>query len=239
MTDTLHVRRFDVRYRVAEDDAVVRARLDALLARVLEHDLEPALVERGLPVGEEICVRDVHAPARVRLTTGAAAAGVLSAAIADAIAAAIARGGADVVRYRSRRAALADIALSVAAGRVERVWAWRRIGLWRGGDAPAPRDAAAELAAALAVEPKSVVAVLARVARAGALPRLVELIADAEWGRLARAALAAAGAPAGIAAAGAGAVRVDADAATAGAAATAMRVARDSAIAAAARSGES
>ena len=71
MTDTLHVRRFDVRYRVDKDDAVVRARLDALLARVLEHDLEPALVERGLPVGEEICVRDVHAPARVRLTTGA------------------------------------------------------------------------------------------------------------------------------------------------------------------------
>jgi hypothetical protein len=199
MTETLHVRRLHLRYHLAEDDAVGRRRLDALVARVLDEELEPALLRRGVPVGEEVCVRAVHAPARVRLAAGNGAAEAWSEAIADAIAAAVARGGDGVVRYRSRRAALADVAVSVASGRLERIWAWRRLGLWRGGDAPDPRGAAAELISALVAEPESIVAVLAEAAGAGALPRLLELLAAEEWAELARAALAAAGARPGLA----------------------------------------
>jgi hypothetical protein len=204
MTDTLHMHRLHVRYRVPEDDVFMRMRLDAVLARVLDEELEPALLRRGVPVGDEVCVRALRVPARLRLAAGeAGAAEEWSDAIANAIAAAVARGGADVVRYRSRHAALADLAVSVAAGRLDRAWAWRQLGLWRGGDAPEARGAATELVAALAAEPETIVAVLAHAASCGALPCLVALVDADEWAELAHAALAAAGVSRGVLAAAA------------------------------------
>jgi len=191
----LNVSRLRVRYRVPEADASVRKRLDAVLDRVLGDALEPALVLHGVPVSEEICVRAVRAPVRLRLDDGErGAADSWSAAIADAISASVSSGGADVVRYRSHHAALADLALGVAEGRLTRVWAWRRLGIWRGPEAPDARGRGAELTFALASEPTSVVAALVHVARVGALPKLMHVVARAEWVELARAALAAGGA---------------------------------------------
>ncbi|MDX6411649.1 MAG: hypothetical protein QOE91_1165, partial [Gaiellaceae bacterium] len=188
-----------VRYRVPAADQEVRRRLDAVLDRVLDDALEAALVRRGVPVGEEICLRAVRAPVRLRLDAGeTGAADTWSAAIADAIAAAVSSGGTDVARYRSRHVALAELALGVADGRLERVWAWRQLGIWRGPDAPDARGRASELALALASEPAGIVAVLTHVARAGALPPLLRLLSPAEWLELAHAALAVAGASAGI-----------------------------------------
>jgi len=66
----LNVSRMRVRYRVPAADPNVRKRLDAVLDRVLGDALEPALVLRGVPVSEEICVRVVRAPARLRLDDG-------------------------------------------------------------------------------------------------------------------------------------------------------------------------
>ncbi len=184
-----------VRYRVPAADATVRRQLDAILDRVLGDALEPALVLRGVPVGEEICIRAVRAPARLRLDAGESdAADSWSAAIADAISASVSSSGVDVVRYRSRHAALADLALGVAEGRLARLWAWRRLGIWRGPEAPDARGRGAELTFALASEPSSVVAALVHVAREGALPELMHVVAREEWVELARAALAAAGA---------------------------------------------
>jgi hypothetical protein len=191
----LNVSRMRVRYRVPAADPNVRKRLDAVLDRVLGDALEPALVLRGVPVSEEICVRVVRAPARLRLDDGErSAADSWSAAIADAISASVSSGGADVVRYRSRHAALADLALGVAEGRLARVWAWRRLGLWHGPEAPDARGRGAELTFALMSEPESVVAALVHVARVGALPELMHIVAREEWVELARAALAAGGA---------------------------------------------
>ena len=191
----LNVSRMHVRYRVPAADPKVRKRLDAVLARVLGDALEPALVLRGVPVSEEICVRVVRAPARLHLDDGEhSAADSWSAAIADAISASVSSGGADVVRYRSRHAALADLALGVAEGRLARVWAWRRLGLWHGPEAPDARGRGAELTFALRSEPESLVAALVHVARVGALPELMHIVAREEWVELARAALAAGGA---------------------------------------------
>jgi hypothetical protein len=198
MTEILHLRRMRVRYRVDRDDPGLRRQLDAVLDRVLGEALEPALARSGVPRGEEICVRSLRVPVHVSLGAGeASAAAAWSAALADAIAAVLAGGpGPDVVRFRSRRAALADLALGVAAGRLERIWAWRQLGLWRGGDTPGDRAAAFELVTALAGEPESIVPVLAEVAVAGTLPRLVERIEPAVWVELARSAVTAAGASA-------------------------------------------
>ena len=184
----LNVSRMRVRYRVPAADPNVRKRLDAVLDRVLGDALEPALVLRGVPVSEEICVRVVRAPARLRLDDGErSAADSWSAAIADAISASVSSGGADVVRYRSRHAALADLALGVAEGRLARVWAWRRLGLWHGPEAPDARGRGAELTFALRSEPESLVAALVHVARVGALPELMHIVAREEWVELARA----------------------------------------------------
>jgi hypothetical protein len=197
MTDALHVRRLHARYQV--HDGEQRRALDGLLDRVVGEALEPALARCGVPVHEEICIRAVRAPVRLRLAAGdATAAAAWAAAIAEAIAALLAAGSPDVVRYRSRRAALADLALGVAHGRLERVWAWRRLGLWRGGDVPGDRAAGAELAAALAREPEAIAPVVAEVARAGVLGRLLVTIAPREWTLLAAHALAAAGVSAAV-----------------------------------------
>jgi hypothetical protein len=198
MSERLHLRRLNVRYRVADDDPTLRRTLDGVLHRVLDRSLEPALQRAGVPLDEEICVRALRVPVRVRLAAGeAGAADAWSEALARALAVAIADGsGPNIVRYRSRRAALADLALGVAAGRLEHAWAWRQLGLWRGGDAPGERAAATELVSALVAEPEAIVAVLAELEAAGALGALVGRLEPSAWVELARVGLAAAGTPA-------------------------------------------
>ena len=195
MTELLHLRRLRVHYRVGDDDPALRRRLDAVLERVLDEQLEPALARSGVPTDEEICVRSIHVPIRLSLDGGeAGAAAAWSAALADAIAAALAGGPSpDVVRYRSRRAALVDLVVGVSSGRLERAWAWRRLGLWQGDDAPGDRGAAVELLRALTAEPEAVVPALAATADAGTLPGLVARLEPSGWLVLARAALVAAG----------------------------------------------
>jgi hypothetical protein len=195
MTGVLDVRSMRVRYRVAADGDGLRRQLDSVLARVRESELEPALVRRGVASADLVCVRSVHASARLDLAGGeAAAAETWSAAIADAVATALGSGGATVVRYRSRRAALADLACGVAAGRLERAWAWRRLGLWSAPETADARSAAGSAVLALAAEPRSIVGVLVHVARSGLLPRLVALVEPEHWTALAQLALESAGA---------------------------------------------
>ena len=207
MSDALQVRRLHARYRLAQSDTPLRGELDALLGRVAAEALEPALARRGVPAGEEICLRAVQAPVRLPRGSDAGAVATWAEAIATAIAAQIEAGGADVVRYRSRRAGLTDFARSVAVGRLDRVWAWRRLGLWRGGDQPGTRAAAAELVAALTREPEAIAPVLAAVARGEPASQLPELIGVADWCALAARALAAARVPATVLLAAAESVR--------------------------------
>jgi hypothetical protein len=196
MTQTVHVGRMNVRYRVSRDDAEVRRRLDDLLDTVLVEGLGPALARAGVPADEEVCIRFVRAPARLRLEAGAAAAvAEWSAAIAEAIVTALTAPRRDIVRYRTRRAALVELALGIAARDYERCWAWRQLGLWHGSDPTDSVTAAAGLVRVLVAEPESVVAVLGEVARAGTLTRLAAAIDEDGWLALARAALVASGAP--------------------------------------------
>src|SRR5581483_3612131 len=163
---------------------------------------DDALARVGIAPGEEICIRSVHAPARLRLAASdTALVADWSAALADALAAAITTGEPHAVRYPSRRQALLDVALATAAGDLSRAWAWRQLGLWPDGEALDAADAAGRLAGVLAAEPHAVVAVLVALARRGALPRLIVLLGTDAWQRLARAALSAAYAPAELIAA--------------------------------------
>lgn len=194
--DTLHVTRLRARYRIPGGDPVVRARLDAALREMLDGALETALARAGVRAHDELCIRHVDAPARLRLgASDPAPAAAWSAALAGAIRATVDAGGEGVVRYGSRAQALADLLASVARGRLGRAWAWRQLGLWDAGDAPSAAGAADEAARALIANPELAVAALASAARAGALLPLAARIRPETWAGIARAALGAAGVP--------------------------------------------
>lgn len=179
--ESVRIGRLQARYRLPAAEG--RARLDRVLRRALDEALEPALAAAGISPREEVCVRALSVPARLRLAEGdpALAAG-WATAIARAVRNAVDCGAA--VRYGSTSHALVDLLESVAAGSAERAWAWRQLGLWSAGPGAEVR--------ALASRPEQVVAVLA--AAPGTLERLAPRWSAAEWGRLARAAAEAAGA---------------------------------------------
>lgn len=191
--DALHVSRLAARYRLPAGEPDARARLDRVLREILDEALDQALARAGVPAHEEVCIRAVHAPARLRLVSGdAELAAAWSVALADGIRATLDAGGPGVVRYGSRGHAMVDLLTGVAAGDLRRAWAWRQLGLWSAGDAPASALAAEEAARALVSRPESIVATIAEAARAGVLPALAARIVPAAWTALARAALSAA-----------------------------------------------
>ncbi len=192
-TPTLDVARLSARYRIPADAADERQRLDAVLGLVLGETLAPAVDGVVAPAPDElVCIRSVDAP--VRLALGRHGDRALAAAWAGAIGAAVAAclhaGGPDVVRYGSRRHALLDMALCVAAGDRSREWAWRSLALWAASHDMPERA----LVAALVDEPAAVAPVLAHVARSGRLGGLVARLTPAAWLALAAAALRASGA---------------------------------------------
>lgn len=192
MSDTIQVGRLRARYHVRGGAANAKERLDAALRRVLDEALETAVAGLGLPAGEEICLRTLHAPARLSLdATDASVAASWSVAIARALREAIAS-GRDVVRFRSRRHALLDLVRSAAHGDLARGWAWAQLELWDASVAGAARAGTA-IAGALCALPDAAPAAVAEVARRGALPALVARLSAPEWDRVARAALRAFG----------------------------------------------
>jgi hypothetical protein len=198
---TLAIDRLDVRYRLGGMDDGARRRLDGALAELLEHGLDRA-VERALGDAEAaLCIRRLSAPIALRMhRTDQSLADEWCAAIAARIAAAArtAGSGDDVLWFRSRRAALLDVARGVARGELGRAWAWRQAGLWPA--APAAADAAApaalaQLVAALLAQPDTILPVLAALARGGELAPLAARLDAAAWTALATAAVQAAGGP--------------------------------------------
>ncbi|HET6763318.1 MAG TPA: hypothetical protein VFH27_06590, partial [Longimicrobiaceae bacterium] len=198
--DRLRIAHLHARYRLAAGAPAARERLDAVLRQVLAEALEHALDRAGVPAHEEICIRHVHAPVRLRLGMGdSTLLAAWSVALADAIRRAADGRGGDVVHYGSRPHARADVLLSAAAGDLRRAWAWRQMGLWREGDSASPRTAAVEAVRALLAEPEAIVPVVRQAARAGALPALAARLDADDWAMLARTALANAGAPRSLA----------------------------------------
>ncbi len=170
------VARVRARYHVPETGA--RDRLDRLLRVGVARGLAAGKEAAGIGVDELVCVARVAVPVEVALDQpDGGIADALAAEIAARFAAALSD-GAGVVRYRSRRVALADLALRVAVGDTGRWWAWRQLGWWpqeRGPDPGADRDA---LHTALCAEPVAAVPVLAGLARRSALARLVAVLGE-------------------------------------------------------------
>jgi hypothetical protein len=197
--ENVTIKRMHMRYRLPARaaDGLLRARLTAVQSLLLDEALAAALEQAGARPEEEICVRRLRVPVRLRGVRGdAALAADWAQAIAAALTETLARDGPEqAVRYGSRMHAWIDCALGVARGDLGRAWAWRRLGLWRAAGDLAPADGAAELVRGLAFAPDAVVPVLLGLAEQGALSPLARRLDLPSWTLLAAAALDAHAAP--------------------------------------------
>ncbi|MBZ5558151.1 MAG: hypothetical protein LAO77_12830 [Acidobacteriia bacterium] len=195
---SIAIDRFKARYRTPAS-AVPRLRriTDSALTSVLPLVVNAAVDRSGIATDGYVCVRDLHATARLRLAEpDSALATHLGEAIADAIRAALRDPSAAAVHYSSRAQALIDLAASALAGDFSRRWAWMQIGLWR-TDVNVSAGAAADLVLrALTREPRDAAAVVAWLARhrPAALVSVITRATPSLWTSLARAALGATGA---------------------------------------------
>jgi hypothetical protein len=158
-------------------------RAERMLARVVRHRLDAALLAAGLPEGEW-CVRRVEVGVVIDPDRPDSAIETQwAAALVDALRRALRTGSGDVVHYRRPGDALADLVASVAVGRTERAWAWRRVGLLRPDDPP-PSSAA--VLAVLGRNPAEVLPVVVRVVREVGVAALHRLFGARGWVELAR-----------------------------------------------------
>lgn len=194
--ESLRIDRLDARYRLPPSRAAERGRLDRALRRMLDEAVDGALESAGLGKNEEVCIRDLHVPVRLRLS--AAEDQMVqdwSAALGRSLSEAVREGKTgQVVRYGSRIHALVDLGTGAATGDLRRAWAWNQLGLGPVHESSTPAAAARALAAALAWEPEAIVPVLRTLAASGQLARLLALLPEKVWTELAEQALHAAGA---------------------------------------------
>lgn len=197
---SVRIHRFHARYRLPGRRAGERRRLDAILGSALGEAMDAALAGFPLAPREELCIRHLEVPVRLRLDRPDPA---LAAAWGEALASAIRSAPAvpqtrsltagtpaiEVVRYPSREHALLEMAAQAVHGDRRRAWAWRQLDLWRAGDAVSGAEAVREWVRTLVREPAFVVPVLRWLAETRRLPALALRLEGGHWLSLATAAL--------------------------------------------------
>jgi hypothetical protein len=190
MTDLI-VDRLHARAAVADPDDGVRVR--GLLADLTTRRLDEVLSASSVPTGDWYLRRlevslDLD-PTRpdVAITRDWAR------AVTVALCTALADAGPDVVRFRGRLDAIADLVATLALARPGREWAWRAAGVLTDAD-PDPVSRPAEtVIAILARDPgRAVHALSLAVTRAG-LPAVHRLLGTSGWRQVASVVLAASG----------------------------------------------
>lgn len=193
--DALHIQRFEARYHLSREQLDMHQRLDGLLADLLPQALETVLESSGVSPHEEICLRQIHVPVRLRMSASDPV--LISAwceALAEAIRSSMDNGQSDqVVRYSSRINALADFAMGVANRCYPRAWAWNQLGLARLSIHPPDSDTLTQFMEAMMAHPQAIVPVLRILAQQNRLHTLAPRLEKTDWQRLAQAAIVAAG----------------------------------------------
>ena len=201
----------------ATTSAPEEARVRRLLAGLVERRLDAALSRRELPPGEW-CIRRVDVWADLDFDRADASleeqwADLLARAVKGALTGSSAQGGApagfggfgsvlggwresrvgEVVHYRRREDAVADLFGSLAVGSSERLWAWRQLGLLSSAD---PADPAPAILAVLRRQPTAAMPALLAALDSAGLAALHRLLTSSGWTELATIVLTAAGFPA-------------------------------------------
>lgn len=184
----LIVRRLTASARAADEPRVRR-----LLAGLADSGLDRALAGAGLPAGDW-CLRRVAVTVPMEDDRGDAwLEEQWSAALIAALRQLIGRGNGDAVHYPRPVDGVADLLAGAAAGRTEREWAWRQLGLLAAGD---PSVAAAPRAAAVAAvrrRPELALAALTGAIQRVGVEALHRLLAPGGWTEVAAAVRAAHG----------------------------------------------
>lgn len=190
MTD-LTVERLHARAAVTGPDDAARAR--GLLADLAARRLDEAMSAVPLPPGDWY-VRRLEVPLLLDpARADTAIARDWARTVADALGTALGRAGPDVVRFRGRLDATADLVAALSLGRPDREWAWRAAGVIADGDpSPASRPAGTAVAALAGDPARAVHALSLAVARAG-LPAVHRLLGASGWRQVAGIVLAASG----------------------------------------------
>lgn len=180
---TFHIGRWQNTYRTGSPLAGGRAaEWDAGLA-----ELDGERVAAGIGSDEWVLVRRLDVKSRLDAGNGQVQASqAWEQALGVSLKQALAAGGPNVVRYRDRRDAVADMVYRAAAGDGTRAWAWRRMDLlpqWSGGlTLAALREHAWSV---LAAEREGIWPLLVRLLRAesvtGAFTALVRTMPEPRW----------------------------------------------------------
>ena len=194
--DALHIQRLEARYHLTASNLSAKDRLDQLLREMLDGAVELALEHNGISPHDELCIRRLTVPVRLRLgASDQALVAQWGYSFAEHIREALERNdGVSVVHYRSRLHGLIDFASGVALRRYRRAWAWAQLGFVRLADGESETEYANQLMRAFLHEPETIVPVLKGLARSRRLTKLTGCLQDDGWDELAEAALRAAGA---------------------------------------------
>lgn len=159
----------------------LQARARVVLAGVAHRRLGDALRLSPLPDGDWFIRRlDVAVPFDPTRPDPSVEV-VWADAVITALHATLRIGSPDVVHYRHRLDGLVDLVVSLAAGDVERAWAWHRAGLVVDADLAQLADRAAAVGTALRRSPESALAVLVRSLDMVGLARLHRLLGASGW----------------------------------------------------------
>lgn len=197
--EILRIRRLNVRYHLPPSQEEECERLNRILHAMLDEALERALERASVSQHEEICIRSLHVPVRLRFSLADLSL-VLAWSIALSDAIIRVRKGEympNVVRYNSVAHSLFDMAIGVATDRFERAWAWRLARVWSSTESPSASEATTELVSVLLKESALIAPLLAALAArnvpAVIFATLLRRISVTQWIALAHAALHAAG----------------------------------------------
>ena len=122
--ERLRINKMIARYHIPQNSPGMLERLEKMLDTIINEYLDIALDQAGISPHDEICIRQVYAPIRLRFSDpDSALISKWSEALAEFIRKAIKNGAEDsVVRFSSRFNGLLDFALGVANGNYRRVW---------------------------------------------------------------------------------------------------------------------
>ena len=193
--ESLHIKNLEVRYHLSAERLSQRERLDRLLGEVLDGALEQALGHAGISPRDEICIRKMHLPIRLR-TSSPDQTVVMnwSLAIANHLQEIITQNDpGNIIRYSSRLHGLIDFATGVATGDYSGAWAWHQLGFIREIRITSDLTAAEALIDAFLQEPVWIIPTLRTLAQSNQFQRIIGRIPERGWMDLAWGALTAHG----------------------------------------------
>ncbi|WLE98045.1 MAG: hypothetical protein QTN59_04235 [Candidatus Electrothrix communis] len=189
--ETAKIDRFQARYHLPPSRFGEKERLDHLLDKVLNSSLALALDCLGIPAHEEVCIRRIEVPIRIKTASAdSELVAAWSTALADQFQTVLSANDlSNVIRYPSRLHGLFDFAHNVAKGDLQQAWAWKQLGFAVNPKTDSLSEAREGLVRSLLQEAVSIIPVLLHLTRSGRMDNILQQVPVIWWQDLAKAAV--------------------------------------------------